>query len=1109
MTTADPADRPGAIDTLVDRAVAALNRGDVTTAHDLAERVLAADARNRDAAALLDVGGATTGELRRLSLLFCDLVGSTELSGRQEPETYRTLVKRYKAVCREVIERRYDGHISHVAGDGLLAVFGLPRPHENDVERAVRAGLDIIDELGVLSEEVEAAVGERLEARAAVHRGLVYLDIDEDEVYGLAANVAARLQNLAAPGTVVISDDVREVVGPLFDTAAEPAQHAKGLAAPLRPFRVVAPRPEVPARGRHWATQLVNRDAELALLREAWREVSAGDDVPPRPVHLVGEAGIGKSRLAAVLADEALAGSAVCAQLLGSPFHAHASFHAIRALIETRCRVGPEAAPVERLARLRREMAAVGLAPDEMVPLLAPILDIPAEAGYRVVAADALKLHEAIVGAAASYVLASLGTGPALLLVEDVHWCDESTVEVVGRVLRADRGALLVVTTSRDAPPSTWGRVREIRLLPLEPADAGELVRSLDPALDDQLCRDLVERGDGVPLFLEELVRGAAPQVDHVVDLRRDLHITPSMSGPPPAPPLAPAMAAPSGAVPDALYEPLVARLYATGPGLTVAAAAAAIGRDVDRRVLSQVVDVSETDLESALSALLDGLILEPVLDDDQRYRFRHELLRVVAYDLQPPSRRRELHGRVAEALVHDDSGGVGLVDWRLVASHYDAAGQATEAIDAYENAADGARRLGALGEARSLLGRAIELVADLPDGPVRRSREVGLRLRRGFLAATAEGNSSDVVHDYERCLELSLGDIAGDDMFSTLIPLYGHYMVRGHLDRALQVAEMLRSGLPAGRDSYRPDNDAAFGTIHWCAGDFRSADRQLEAAVAGLSTRQASPDYAATYFMAFDGPASAHVGLALARFMRGDVQGADAQIEAALGRCRAIEFPQGPFNAAFAHYFASWMRIERGDLIGAAAAVDAVAEIGGSHGFDLYALAAATQQAAIDACSALDDHGVGSDALARQAQVVEGLVDTWRLLDLALLLPFMITTAGRLRAASRDEEAAVARYDEALRFSDTTGMHWYDAEVLRLRSPLLPGEEATSGLRAALDLARGQGAVPFELRIARDLLARHHPAGHALLEAATGRFAPGTHYAELDDARAAVAAGG
>src|ERR687897_1990613 len=292
MTTADPADRPGAIDTLVDRAVAALNRGDVTTAHDLAERVLAADARNRDAAALLDVGGATTGELRRLSLLFCDLVGSTELSGRQEPETYRTLVKRYMAVCREVIERRYDGHVSHISGDGLLAVFGLPRPHENDAERAVRAGLDIIDELGVLSEETDAAVGERLEARAAVHRGLVYLDIEEDEVYGLAANVVARLQTLAAPGTVVISDEVRAAVQPLFETVAEPARHAKGVDAPLRPHRVVAPRVEAPARGRRWAAPLVNRGQELARLRELWREVNDGRRERPLAIHLIGEAGI-------------------------------------------------------------------------------------------------------------------------------------------------------------------------------------------------------------------------------------------------------------------------------------------------------------------------------------------------------------------------------------------------------------------------------------------------------------------------------------------------------------------------------------------------------------------------------------------------------------------------------------------------------------------------------------------------------------------------------------------------------------------------------------------------------------------------------------------------
>jgi class 3 adenylate cyclase/tetratricopeptide (TPR) repeat protein len=1106
----DATSRAAPIDQLLDRAVGALNRGDVTVAHDLAERVLAEDAFNRDAAALLDVGGSSGGELRRLSLLFCDLVGSTELSGRHEPELYRTLVRRYQAVCREVIDRRYHGHISHIAGDGVLAVFGLPTPHENDAERAVRAALDIVRELRVLSDEVEAAVAERLEARAAVHKGLVFLDIQEDEVYGLAANVAARLHGLTAPGTVVISEEVREIVGALFETVPEPAQQVKGVDEPLRPFRVVAERPEVPARGRRWAAPLVDRSEELGLLRDLWRQVRDGRGKRPCGVHLVGEAGIGKSRLAAALADEARAELAGCVQLLGSPFHADANFHAVRALIEGRCGLFRDAASGERLDRLRRELSEVGLPPGELIPLLAPVLDIPPEAGYRAVAADSRKLREAITVGAARYVLACLGSGPALLLVDDLHWCDESTVDVVAQVIRSDRGGLLVVTSSREAPPPTFGRVDTISLPPFDDMAARELVRSLDPQLDATSCHAVVDRGDGVPLFLEELARGARTRADQMAHLRTPDRVTPATTSPPlPAEVMATAAAGPPGPVPDALYEPLVARLYATGRGVPVAAAAAAIGRDVDRKVLAQVVDVSDTDLEAALSALLGDLILERALGDGERYRFRHELLRVVAYDLQPPSRRRALHGRVADALTRGSSE-AGAVDWRLVASHYDAAGQAAEAIHAYERAADVARRLGAMDEARSHLGRAIELVADLPDSAERRSREVGLRLRRGFLAASAEGfGSPDVVQDYERCLELALGDVESDDMFTTLIPLYGHYMTQGDLGRAQQVADLLRVALARGRNDYRPDNEAALGTIRWFAGDFAAAHQQLEGAVAGVATRPTSPDYAATYFMPFDAPASAHAGLVLARFMRGDVRGADEQTEAARDRCDALEFPMGPFSAAFAQFYAWWTLIERSDFAGAARAATAVADIAERYGFDFWMLMAANQRTMIDGLSAVSTRSDDTSTLAAHAEAVEGVCAMWQMLDLGLLLPFATATAGRLRAAAGDAAGAAARYQEALNLADAKGLHFYDAEVRRLQSRLLPAPEARAQLRLALDLARAQGAVPFELRIARDLFARGDSDALTFLAASAARFAADAHYPELDDARSLLAAGG
>jgi class 3 adenylate cyclase len=1093
-------DRTASPDDMLDRAVAAMNRGDVQAARELAGEVLASDAGNRDAAALLaaEPGG---GELRRASLLFVDLVGSTSLSARLDAELYRVLLRRYKSLCREVVEGRYEGHISHISGDGLMAVFGVPTPHENDAERAVRAALDLMRDLEVLSDEIEPAAGERLNARAGVHRGLVYLDIEDDDIYGLAANVVARLQALAAPGTVVVSDAVHQIVGALFETVAEPPQRAKGIDEPLQPFRVVAEAPDTPARGRPWAAPLTDRVDELARLRASWAHAREGPSGRPRVVHLVGEAGIGKSRLAAVLAEEACSDGGARLQLLASPFHAEASFHPVRAFIEARAGAGGDVAPAERLTRLERELAAVGLAPDELIPLVAPVIGVAPEAGYRAAALEGRKLHDAIVAATAGYLLACLGAGPAVLIVEDLHWCDESTLDVLSRVVRADRAGLLVITTSRDPAPPSFGTADVIELAPLDDEAAAELVLSLDPALDTPACRAVVDRGDGMPLYLEELALGTASGTQRIVAT----HVTRAGASVPA--PAVPAAGLPS-AVPEPLYEPLVARLHASGPGLHVASAAAAIGRDVDHGVLARVVDVPAPDLEAALEALLGGLILERVLGDAERYRFRHELLRVVAYELQPPSRRRELHRRVAAALAHEPAA-AGAIDWRLVASHHDAAGQVAEAVTAYRQAADGARRVGSLGEARSLLSRAIELVSELPETRERSSSEVGLRLRRGFLVASAEGTSSpEAVQDYERCLELTLGDSGSDEMFNTLIPLWGYYILRGDLDRAQQVAEMLRAGL-AGRDHYRPDNEAAFGTIRWFAGDFRAALGQLEAAVEGVTSRRINPDYGATYFMPFDGPGSAHANLALARFMRGDVPGADEQFDAGQHRCDAIDFPRGPFTAAEVQSYAAWTLIERGHLDRAAVAAGAVTEIAEGHGFDFWSLVAATEQATIAGLRALDAEAQGAAALSAHAQALDGLCGMWKVLDVALFLPAFMATVGRLRAATGDVAGAAARYDETLQFGRSTGIRFYEAEVLRLRAQLLPSGEVSAALRAALDLSRSQGAVPFELRIARDLAANGDADGLRLVAEAIARFAPDAHYPELEDARSSVAATG
>src|SRR3984893_12549431 len=279
------------IDELLDRAVAAINRGDRATATALAAQVLDADSANAEAEDLLAAPG-DPGEIRRLTIFFADLVDSTVLSTRVEPETYRLVVGRYRELVLRAVNR-YEGHIGSTHGDGLLAVFGHPLAHEDDVRRAVHAGLEITREVARLSEQARRRIGIEIRVRVGVHRGLVYLDTAPDDVYGLAANLAARVSGLAPPGTVVVSEAVEALIRNHFELEARPAALGKGVEEPITHYRVVAER--APSR-RSGRGPLVGRGEELAQLQQSWAQAQAGTLSTPGVVFR-GEPGIGKSRL--------------------------------------------------------------------------------------------------------------------------------------------------------------------------------------------------------------------------------------------------------------------------------------------------------------------------------------------------------------------------------------------------------------------------------------------------------------------------------------------------------------------------------------------------------------------------------------------------------------------------------------------------------------------------------------------------------------------------------------------------------------------------------------------------------------------------------------------
>ena len=446
--------------------------------------------------------------------------------------------------------------------------------------------------------------------------------------------------------------------------------------------------------------------------------------------------------------------------------------------------------------------------------------------------------------------------------------------------------------TSRD--PSARGiPTARIALEPLTEDEVGVLIDELDPSAN--VSRDdLIARCDGVPLFLEELVRSALIVHDDEV-----AGVAAGRVG---------------HAVPDALYDSLLARLDRRDGCRTVAAAGAVVGRTFDRASLVAALGDAAIDLDATLARLRDDGVIEAVRGSDEVHRFRHVLVRDVAYELLPASVRRAAHGRVAEVLragVTDDN-----ADWVLLASHFEQAGRPLEAVDCYEHAADQARRLGELALTVDRLGHAIELVRTVPLQSTRDVREIGLRLARAFAQVSISGNASpEAATDYNECLALANDLGRSDDIVRALIPIWSHYASRGDIGRATEVATILRDLVVSGREWFVVENDAAFGMLAWFSGRFGESRRLLEQARAGLDRRGPDDRVAASWFLPNDHQTSIHTHLALARLMAGDMAGADVEFATAADVAAGLPFPQGRFSAAYNDAYRSWALLHLGQF--------------------------------------------------------------------------------------------------------------------------------------------------------------------------------------------------
>ncbi|MFY9588985.1 MAG: adenylate/guanylate cyclase domain-containing protein, partial [Actinomycetota bacterium] len=720
------------------------------------------------------------GERRRVTVLFCDLVGSTRLSDALDPEDYSDAMHAYYDACARVIEG-LGGWIADYLGDGLVVYFGYPEPHEDDPVRAVRAGLRLVDAVSDIRLQLSGSGG-GLACRVGIETGLVVIGEGAGTrprepiwALGRTVNVAARLQAIGSPNSVVIGEGARALVGGWFEFEPLGQHSIKGIADPLDVVQVTA---ETGAKDRVGAsfprnlTPLVDRDAELATLLDAWRSAEGGSG---NGIVLRGEAGIGKSRLALSLRERLQTVGKSLVILHCSHDEAASPLRPVIEHVEREIGFESTDPPERRVALLETYLAHAGVGDPDAVSLLAEIL-VP-DARAPVAAAPEERRRRALD------LLCGLllrDTPARLLIVEDAHWADPSTVELIGMALeRVHERRTLVVLTARPEFEREWaalGHVRTIDLPSLAAEDAAELAASVAGA---QLPREgqamILARSGGVPLFVEELTRmvldsglvaveaGSARMQGRIVE----------------------------ESVPGTVYDLLIARLGRLGSEVGVAQLASVLGNEFTSAFLRAVAP-EEPDLDEKLDRLVTLGVVERSVDERDTFRFSHALVRDAAYGLLLRKRRRELHGRVADVLVKEFPETL-LARPELAAPHFSQSGRVEEAIAQWRKAGERAAAQYALHEAIDHYTRALDLVRSLPGSPERARQEIEISFALGPVIQNASGFADPRVGElYGRVAELSHWLESDGERFTFLAYGYAINMVRADYEAARTIATQL-----------------------------------------------------------------------------------------------------------------------------------------------------------------------------------------------------------------------------------------------------------------------------------------------------------------------------
>jgi class 3 adenylate cyclase/predicted ATPase len=1051
--------------------------------------------------------GSPTAERRQLTVLFCDLVGSTALSEQLDPEELRDIVRAYQAVCAEVI-RRFDGHIAQYLGDGLLVYFGYPLAHEDDAQRAVRSGLGILDEMWRLNTRLERDKGVRLAVRLGGHTGLVVVgEMGAPGRYELIAlgqtpNLAARLQEIAEPNTLLISAATHRLVRGFFACQVLGSRNLKGISRSVSIYQVIG---ESEAQSRlevaagNGLTPLVGREQEIELLLERWQQARDGQG---HVVVLSGEAGIGKSRLIRRVRERLAEERHIEWECRCSPYHQHSALYPVIDLLQRMLRLQRDDSPDEKLRKLEEAFSPTTISSSEVIPLLAALLSLPHPERYVLPNFPPERQKRKTLEALLAVVLALASQQPMLFVVEDLHWIDASTLELLSLLIdQCPTTRLLMLLTCRPEFRPPWqprAHLAQLTIGRLARAHAALMVENVakGKGLPAEVWEQIMARTDGVPLFVEELTKMVLES-----NLLRETEDHYELTGPLPA-----------LAIPTTLHDSLMARLDRLSTVKVVAQLGSAIGRSFSYELLRAISSLDEEILQRELGRLVEAeLLYQRGLPPLATYVFKHALIQEEAYQSLLKGTRQQYHQHIAQALT-ERFPETAETQPELVAHHYTEAGLIAQAIPYWQRAGEYAAQRSANVEAIAHLTKGLALLEGVPDISERVRQELILQTTLGPALRASRGQGAPEVEQvYMRARELCQEIGEAPQLFDVVRGLWGFYLTRGSFQIADELAtQLLSMAKRAGDPTLLLRAHYSLGVTLFWIGEFALSRDHLEQ---GVTLCNSLPHPSLAFLQGQDLGVTCLSYAAHALWTLGYPNQGLARTQAALTRAQQLPHP---FSRAFALNFASRLHQRRREPQAAQEYAEALITLAREHGF-VHLIATGTMV-----------HGW---AVAEQGQTEDGIalinrgLEAYRGVGSQLGLARDLALLAEAYVHARRMAEGFATLDEAREVMQKTGGRYYEAELDRLKGEFLlrqaaetgfhpPAvmEEAEHSFHQALSVAGSQGAKISGLRAAMSLSRLWHSQGkaveaRALLAGVYGWFTEGFETVDLQEALALLEA--